>query len=145
MWRDVLTAGWLLVLSAMDIKKKSVPVWLLGIGAVHVVVVLLTEGLSGGIDGWLLCRSMFPGAVFLVTAAATGKAGYGDGIVLSMLGLMSGAKVCLLALTAGLFLIAIFSGALLALRKVKRNSRIPFLPFLAVGWGIAACGKVGVL
>lgn len=145
MWRDVITAGWLLALSAMDIKKKSVPVWLLGIGAVHAVVILLTEGLSGGIDGWQLCRSMFPGAVFLVTAAATGKAGYGDGIVLSMLGLMSGAKVCLLALTAGLFLIAIFSGALLALRKVKRNSRIPFLPFLAVGWGIAACGKVGML
>lgn len=145
MWRDVLTAGWLLVLSVMDIKKKSVPLWLLCVGAVNTAVILLNEGLSGGIDGWLLCRSLFPGAVFLVTAAATGKAGYGDGIVLLMLGLMSGAKVCLLALTVGLFLIAVFSGALLALRKVKRNSRIPFLPFLTVGWGIAACGKVGVL
>lgn len=145
MWKDVITAGWLLVLSVMDIKKKSVPLWLLGIGVVNTAVILLTEGLSGGIDGWLLCRSMFPGAVFLATAAATGKAGYGDGIVLIMLGLMSGSKVCLLALTAGLFLIAIFSGALLALRKVKRNSRIPFLPFLAVGWGIVACGKVGAL
>lgn len=145
MWRDVLTAGWLLVLSAMDIKKKSVPLWLLGIGVINMFVILLTEGLGGGIDGWLLCRSMFPGAVFLVIAAATDKAGYGDGIVLIMLGLMSGTKVCLLALTAGLLLIAIFSGALLALRKVKRNSRIPFLPFLAVGWGIVTCGKVGVL
>lgn len=145
MWRDVITAGWLLILSVIDIKKKSVPLWLLGIGAVETAVILLTEGFNGGIDVWLLCRSLFPGGVFLVTAAATGKAGYGDGIVLIMLGLMSGAKVCLLALTAGLFLIAIFSGALLALRKVKRNSRIPFLPFLAVGWGIVACGKVGVL
>lgn len=145
MWRDIMTAGWLLVLSVMDIKKRSVPLWLLGIGVVNTAVILLTEGLGGGIDGWRLCRSMFPGAVFLVTAAATGKAGYGDGIVLIMLGLMGGSKACLLALTAGLFLIAVFSGALLALRKVKRNSRIPFLPFLAVGWGIAACGKVGAL
>lgn len=145
MWRDLITAGWLFILSAMDINKKSVPVWLLGIGAVNTAVILLTEGLSGDIDGWLLCRSMFPGAVFLAIAAATDKAGYGDGIVLIMLGLMSGFKVCLLALTAGLFLIAIFSGALLALRKVKRNSRIPFLPFLTVGWGIVTCGKVGVL
>lgn len=145
MWRDVITAGWLFILSVMDINKKSVPIWLLGIGAVNTAVTLLTEGLSGDIDGWLLCRSMFPGAVFLAIAAATGKAGYGDGIVLIMLGLMSGFKVCLLALTAGLFLIAIFSGALLALRKVKRNSRIPFLPFLTVGWGIVTCGKVGAL
>lgn len=145
MWKDIITAGWLLVLSVMDIKKKSVPLWLLGIGVVNTAVILLTEGLSSGLDGWLLCRSLFPGAMFLVTAAATDKAGYGDGIVLLMLGLMSGSEICLLALTAGLFLIAVFSGALLALRKVKRNSRIPFLPFLAVGWGIVACGKVGAL
>lgn len=145
MWRDVITAGWLLVLSAVDIKKKSVPLWLLGVGAVETAVILLADGLSGGIDGWMLCRSLIPGTVFLATAAATGKAGYGDGIVLIMLGLMSGAKVCLLVMTAGLFLLAIFSGVLLALRKVQRTSRIPFLPFLAVGWTIAVCGKVGVL
>lgn len=145
MWKDVFTAGWLLVLSAMDIKKKSVPVGLLGIGVVNTAVILLAEGLCGGIDCWPLCRSMFPGAAFLVIAAATGKAGYGDGIVLIILGLVSGSEVCLFALTAGLFLIAVFSGVLLTLRKVKRNSRIPFLPFLAVGWGIVTCGKAGVM
>lgn len=145
MWREVMTAGWLVALSAMDVRKKSVPLWLLGVGAAGTAAVLLTGKLGGSMDGWQLCRSMFPGAVFLAAAAATGKAGCGDGIVLLMLGLVSGSEVCLFALMAGLFLTALFSGTMLALRKVKRSTRIPFLPFLTAGWGIITVGKAGVL
>lgn len=139
MWKEVLTAAWLVPMSIVDIKSKRVPVWMLAAAAAAAVGVLLYEGVSGGLSGWQECRALVPGGVLLLVAYATGKAGPADGIVLMLLGIFMGYKDCVAASLGGLFLIALFSAALLMLHRAKKNTRIPFIPFLALGWLLVIC------
>ncbi len=48
--------------------------------------------------------------------------------------LLAGAGPCIFAVSAGLLLLSLLCVFLLALRKADRNSRMPFLPFLAAGY-----------
>ena len=62
------------------------------------------------------------------------KVGWGDGLCTLILGLLAGAGPCIFAVSAGLLLLSLLCVFLLALRKADRNSRMPFLPFLAAGY-----------
>ncbi|MDE6639635.1 MAG: hypothetical protein K2K63_03855 [Acetatifactor sp.] len=143
MWKEVLTAVWLVPMSIMDTRSKRVPVWMLWIGSAAAIGVLLYDGINGGLNGWQECRALLPGVILLAVAYATGKAGPADGVILMLLGVFMGYEDCVAASLGGLFLIALFSVVLLTLRRVKRDTRIPFVPFLAVGWLIVTCGRWG--
>lgn len=145
MWKEVLTAAWLIPMSAMDIRSRQVPTWMLLLGTAAATAVLAYEGWKGELSVWQICRAVMPGAVLLVIAGLTGRAGFADGIVLLLLGLLAGYEICLTASLGGLFLIALCSGVLLALRRVKRDTKMPFVPFLAAGWLAAVCGRCGVI
>lgn len=140
MWKETMMAAWLLPMSIMDVKSRRVPAWILWIGAVAAAGTLLYEMISKGTTGWQICRGLLPGLALLAVAFATGKAGMADGVIMLLMGIFAGYEVCVAASLAGLFLLAFFSGILLALRKVKRDTRIPFVPFLTVGWFLAVCG-----
>lgn len=144
MWKEALTAVWLVPMSIMDTRSKRVPVWMLWIGTAAAAGVLLYEGINGGLNGWQACRALIPGVILLAVAFVTGKAGLADGIILMLLGVFTGYEGCVAASLGGLFLTALFSGILLMLRRVKKDTRIPFVPFLAVGWLIVVCGRWGV-
>ncbi len=145
MWKEMLTAAWLIPMSAMDIRSRQVPAWMLWIGTAAAVVVLACEGWSGELSGWQICKAAVPGAVLLAIAGSTGRAGYADGIVLLLLGLLAGYEICLTASLGGLFLIAMCSLVLLALRRVRRDTKMPFVPFLTAGWLAAVCGRWGIV
>ncbi len=144
MWRELITAVWLTVMSVCDIKRKRVPILLLCAGAVLAGVVLVYRGTGGEADVPGICKALLPGVVFLILAKATEKAGCADGIILIVLGLVEGYQSCLYICLGGLISAALISGTLLMLRKVKRNTKIPFVPFLAAGWVIALCERRGV-
>ncbi|MGN0401598.1 MAG: prepilin peptidase [Acetatifactor sp.] len=143
MWQKGITGIWLLMLSVSDARKKSVPMWMLGLGIVGTAGMLLYDKGSNGISVMELLGSIWPGVLFLLIAAFTGNMGYGDGMVLILLGLMRGQKLCLIAVMVSLLIISIFAAGALMFKKAKRNTRIPFLPFLAVGWIIAECFRTG--
>lgn len=138
MWLVGLTIIWLSALSILDIRKRNVPVWLLAAGGIMAVVVTVyRQNVSceyTRTGHGLIGMAMLPGILLLATAFATKKAGYGDGIVLMILGVLAGGEKCLLIFAISLFLGAFVSLILLVFRKVKRDTKIPFLPFLAVGW-----------
>ncbi len=137
MWFTVLTMIWLLSISVSDIRKRSVPVWMLAPGGVLAGIMFVSQqGAAGDVPGIL--PGILPGVILLVTAFITKKAGYGDGIVMLFLGIMSEGGESLLIFAAGLCFAAVFSLILLGLRKAGRNTRIPFLPFLAAAWLIVA-------
>lgn len=141
MWKEAVTAAWLLPMSVMDAKSRRVPIWMLWIGAAAAAGVLLYDILNKGTTGWQICRALLPGMILLAVAFATGKAGVADGVILLLLGAFTGYEICVAASLGGLFLLALISGILLALRRVRKDTRIPFVPFLAAGWLLAVCGR----
>lgn len=143
MWKEAVTAVWLLPISIMDTKSKRVPVWMLWAGAVAAAGALLYEGIIGGLNVWQVCRALIPGLILLAIAFVTGKAGPADGIILMLLGIFMGYEGCMAASLGGLFLISLFSGILLMLHRVKKDTKIPFVPFLAMGWLVVVCGRWG--
>lgn len=130
MWIWVCMTGWLLVSSVMDIRTRRLPVWLLVLGSSLSAAAVLYQK-SGYFD---ILRGVMPGLSLLAIAFATKKAGYGDGIVLSCLGMVLGGEKVLLLFGLSSFLLALCSLVLLVFRKVGRNTGMPFLPFLTAAW-----------
>ena len=118
MWLTFVTGIWLFGISVMDIRSRRVPVWLLVLGGIPGVVAGICR--NGGDFSMIL--GALPGLLLLATAFATKKAGYGDGIVLSLLGIAVGSRKSLLLFGISLFLTSICSLVLLVLRKAVRDT-----------------------
>ncbi len=129
-WGMLLVTGWLLVAGIMDVKSRRVPIWMLVSGGV--LAVCIAFGRHNGFQEAL--KGLLPGAMLLLVAFATKKAGYGDGMVLGCLGMVLGGGKSLLLFGLSLFLTSLYALALLALRKAGRNTGLPFLPFLGAAW-----------
>ena len=125
---------YLLVLTAWDLKEKMVPVFLLAVGLVSAGGYALYLSCSGQGLWFQPLLGMIPGICLLLIALLTGKAGYADGLVLLIIGMLETYRVSLFVLCMGLFLTSLVSVALLLLRKVKRQTAIPFIPFLTVAY-----------
>lgn len=130
MWITFCVTGWLLVSSAMDIRTRRLPVWMLVLGGIMAAAAIWNRQ----IRYFDILGGMAPGMFLLLTAFATKKAGYGDGIALSCLGAALGGERGLLLFGLSLFLMSVCSLILLGLRKVGRNTGIPYLPFLTAAW-----------
>ena len=130
MWNMLFVTGWLIVAGIMDVRTRRVPVWMFALGGVLTAWAVFCQH-SGYLEVWKGC---LPGLLLVLIAFMTKKAGYGDGTVLCCLGVVLGGEKSLLLFGLSLFLISLCALILLALRKVKRNTGLPFLPFLAVAW-----------
>ena len=129
---QVIIAVYLLVLSVIDIRLKKVSVRslliLLGI-AVICQVICYRDNLfilvSGGVGG----------VFFLLLSWITKESfGYGDSILILILGILSGGWNLLEILFAA-FLLASGYGAIMILRKrYTRKSSFPFFPFLTIAY-----------
>lgn len=119
-----------LVLSSIyDFVKKKIPVLILGVGGV--VAMVATWYRSPGAYEWVL--DMMPGFILLLLAAVSReKIGYGDGLLILVLGLMEGWKSCLIGVVVALFLVSGCSIFLLILKKVTVKTEVAFTPFLLV-------------
>ena len=133
---------WLTAMSVCDIRKKSVPVWLFWVGAAMAGAMFLWESREEGLQIWSLVKALLPGAMLLLAAAA-GKAGCADGLILMALGIAEGYPRSLFVCMIGLALAALMSGILLLAKKVRRTTKIPFVPFLEAGWLMAVWGGWG--
>lgn len=143
MWKTIGLAIWLTALSVCDIRKKSVPLCLLWMGAVVAGVTILYQGGKGEVQILPMIKAVLPGTLLLFLAIGTGKAGCADGLILIVLGIAEGYQRSLIICMSGLALAALVSGILLLTKKAGRNTRIPFVPFLEAGWIIAVCGEWG--
>ena len=136
MWETLWMTIWLFTGSIMDVKSRRVPLWLLVTGGIFSLGVSVFQCMEGGREYVDMIRGMLPGIGLLIVAFITKQAGYGDGIVLICLGLLLGGGKSLLLTGLSLFFGSVFSMILLVFRKVGRNPKIPYLPFLAGAWMI---------
>ena len=121
---------YLLAVSIFDIREKKIPILFLGGGGILVGAGILYGMIAGKLAWYQPLLGMIPGVALLAVARLTEKMGYGDGIVLMMIGGMTGYRGSLVVLCLGSFLASLLCVALLAIRKVKKHSRIPYVPFL---------------
>ena len=134
---EKIVLGFLCLCAVFDLKKKEIP------------LVLVIIGIIGGVgfNVWLISRgmlsmeemgiSLLPGISFVLVGWGTkDKIGYGDGLVLFITGLFVGFYKCFLGVCIGLIFSAVFAVLLLIMHKAKKDSRIPFIPFLAIGMGV---------
>jgi leader peptidase (prepilin peptidase)/N-methyltransferase len=103
-------------------------------------VILRITGVSAN-ESWVMTgAALLPGVTFWAISYVTrGKVGYGDGWVLLMVGLFIGEAKCIAVLVAALLTETVCLILLLTLRKIHRDNKVPFVPFLLIGLGVIMC------
>ena len=142
MWQFGFTALWLLVLAVLDIKERHVPVWMIALGGALAAASSAVSIWQGTIQSGELFWSMAPGAIMLAVVIVTGQAGWADGAVLAAFGLLTGSRACVFSFTLSMLLISAVSLPLLVFRKVRKNTRLPYLPFLCAGYFVQVIAKL---
>ncbi len=127
--------GWavlfLLPCTVMDLLYQKIGTALLAAGAAGAVCIAGVKLAEGRTDFWEIAISLLPGLLLWGCSFLTeGKVGRGDGDMVLMTGLISGWRLCVGTLCAACLLSAIWAGIGLAAGKLKKDSRLPFAPFL---------------
>ena len=131
--KEIILGIWLVVQGGIDFKYKEIPLWI---------------SILGGIIGFIFCiienRSVtsvlsacIPGILILGFSWLTKEViGYGDGIVLLVMGIyLTFSELLSIGMMA--FCVAgVVALLLLVLFKKNGSYRIPFIPFLAISYGI---------
>ena len=129
--KNMLIFAYLLILSIYDIREKKVPVSLLAAGGIGGLAVIGYGCIMGENHLWHQVLGILPGVFLVIVAWITKKAGYADGILLGILGIIEGYRVGCLVLCFSLLILSGASIILLFLHKVGRQTQIPYIPFLS--------------
>ena len=134
MWKTVCLLCYFMVLSVYDIRTRKIPMSWLIIGGVAALVNLIYLGCCRPpLEFWSeLLKSWAPGLLMLLAGWLGGRVGCGDGCVLLVAGSILGSEKITAVFLGGLLIAAMTAGVLLAFRKVKKNDKLPFIPFLTV-------------
>ncbi len=98
-----------------------------------------------GEDLYMAAAALLPGCgLCLLAGLSDNKVGWGDGLCTLILGLLAGAGPCIFAVSAGMLLLSLLCIILLLSGKADRNSRMPFLPFLAAGYCLYLLLSAGI-
>lgn len=130
--RSILFIIWLLVCSIQDIRDKKLSVFLIFLGFICLFpfsLVFDKVSIYNRLGGLLL-------GLFLIamTYITRGQIGIGDGLFIMVIGVCFGFGISSTMLIYGLVLSALISLCMILLRKGKRDTRIPFIPFLFLGY-----------
>ena len=131
--KEIVLGVWLVTQGGLDLKYKEIPLWLAVFGGVAGLVFCVFERRAPG----ELLLACLPGVIALVFSKLTREVmGYGDGIVFLVMGIYVSLER-LLAIGMLAFTIAgVVALILLVVFRKKGEYRIPFLPFLALAYGI---------
>lgn len=131
------------VLSIFDMKRKEIPCILLVAGGVCGMAGFLATIVGVRmVSLYELTVALGAGIVLLLLALTTKMVGAADGVIVFTVGLVMGGRFVTMMFCVALLFASVYSGGLLLLRRAKRNSSFPFVPFLLVGclFATALCG-----
>lgn len=134
MWKLIFIALWLGVLAGIDLRYKKIPVWLLAVSGIIVTFVSIFEARRDGMQDLQLLWGVLPGVGLMIIALISKKAGWADGIVLMLLGVLVGFGACVFSFALSMLMISVVSLVLLVLKRVGKNTQLPYLPFLWIGY-----------
>lgn len=137
----IVIGGLFVYCSVQDIRKREVSNLCLWIGAGLVLLLFVVDGIlrsrlsAGEPLPWKQLWGIIPGVCICGVSHVTGGSiGKGDGYLLCISGAALGLNVNLAILCYGLLAAGIWSAVLLMVRKVKKETKLPFVPFLTGGY-----------
>lgn len=133
MGKMVFEGIWLSVMGIADARSRKIPVWLIGMGIPAAANAAVRSWRGGDLELAGILAALVPGVILLLAGAAK-KAGAGDGMVLLLLGVMNSEGGMLGMFLISLLFLSLPAVVLLALHRVKRDTRLPYLPFLTLAW-----------
>jgi len=140
----IMTGVILLLWAVEDIRYKSIQNIHLAGGSVLLLLLVVLEG--RGMDGSSVGRGgvadvvvgMSPGLLLLLLSVTGGNVvGAADGVVILLLGTIYGVWEVTEILLVSLSLFCVLMGGMLWAKKIERKTRIPFLPFVLIGYLVA--------
>lgn len=121
------------IISIIDIATKKIPVVVLVFMAAVGMVCTFTSGKTMG----SVAIAVVPGIVLLAVAFVTKQQiGYGDAVVIILMGLFVTADIICSALVMGLSIAGILSVIMIAFKRSNMKKQIAFTPFLLLGYGL---------
>ena len=125
-------AGYMIVLAVMDIRWKKLSLIILLSGTVPLAAGFLCDR---EIHIILLAAGAAVGVIFLIISRVTEDSfGYGDSILIMIMGGFLGFWNILSLLTAAFSMAALFSIFMLIRKRFHRKSAFPFVPFLTAAY-----------
>ena len=121
------------IISIIDIATKKIPVVVLffmaGVGIWGIVIEKKAAS--------SVALALIPGIVlFLVAFLTKQQIGYGDAVVIILMGLFVTADIICSALVMGLSIAGVISVIMIAFKKSNLKKQIAFTPFLLLGYGL---------
>ena len=148
------TVGILLLWNSIrDMKRKTLYNRELLLGAGVVLLLLTADCMCSGTVAdllfsaeelpWKRLLGMVPGiVVLLLSVVLRGGIGKGDGYLLCISGMALGVQENTALLFYGLFLAGITAAVLMIFKRVKRDTKLPFVPFLFAGFLLTVIQKI---
>ena len=135
MFQNIVTMTALLICSYVDIRYQKVEKRVAGIYALLVLAGRITEGINGMA---ILFAGLVPGIFFLFVSFVTRQGiGYGDSILILILGASVGLQREMKILLAAFGISGIWAGVLLYRKRGNMKQEFPFVPFLLIGTVLA--------
>lgn len=127
----------LCICSVSDIRRKEIPLAALLAGFMAALGINGFNLWKGWASVTEIAISLLPGIFFIIISFCTGeKVGYGDGLFIIILGMLLGFGRCIFVICVSLVFSSAFALILLVLHRAGRNSRLPLVPFFAIGMGV---------
>ena len=130
--REGVLLAFLSLNTVSDIRYKKILVWSAWVfGIFGLAYGLITNELT-----WMqILISLVPGIIFLVISKVTKESmGYGDGIIVLVMGSYISIAKLVGSLILALILAAIWSIVLLVFFRKKKQEEFPFVPFVLLGY-----------
>lgn len=122
------------VICVFDIKRKKIPVYMLIILAAAGIISNFTVG-EFDIEKRII--AMLPGMIVLIVSMITKQQiGYGDGMIILIMGLYIDIDDILSIVLSSFLLSSIAAIILMTVFKKKKNFEMAFSPFLLIGYGL---------
>lgn len=133
----IIGIGLLLLLCTLeDIKTRRLNLWHILIIVPFIIFDLVERTIIEPEVSWIgRVSGLIIGIIFIVLSKLTkGQIGMGDGILISVIGVMLGGLQSLEVITYSFFASSIVAIILLTFFKMGKKKTIPFVPFLLLGY-----------
>ena len=131
LWQWLLMAAVLIPCTIKDIRTKKINVYICAVGMLTAFII---REIILGEESLKLFFDLVPGIiVYAIAVFSSERIGKGDAITLMFIGVVAGKETVLMSLFVSLTIAASLSVVLLILKKVGKDTKLPFIPFLSVG------------